>query len=47
MDATRTINDDNVSFIEHRRDEVFRMKEQQIYFIEYGFSEVIKKLEEK
>lgn len=47
MDSTRTHNDDNVSFVEHRRDEVLRMKEQQIYFIEYGFGEVIKKLEEK
>ena len=36
-----------MSFVELRREEVQRMKEQQIYFIEYGFNEVIKKLEEK
>ena len=47
MNETRTHNDDNVSFVEHKRDEILRMKEQQIYFIEYGFTEVIKKLEEK
>ena len=47
MDNTRRVNDDNLSFIEHRRSEISRMKDQQIYFIDYGFSEVIKKLEEK
>ena len=47
MDSTRTINDDNVSFVGHKRDEVLRMKEQQLAYIEYGFGEVIKKLEER
>ena len=28
MDATRTIVDDNVSFVEHRRSEIIRMKEK-------------------
>ena len=41
------MNDDNLSFVEHKRSEVARMREQQLYYIEYGFSEVIKKLEEK
>ena len=27
MDSTRQVNDDNLSFVEHRRDEVTRMKE--------------------
>jgi len=47
MESTRSTNDGNISFVEHRRDEILRMKEQQIYFIEYGFGEVIKKLQEK
>ena len=47
MDSTRQVNDDNLSFVEHRRDEVTRMKEQQLYYIDYGFDEVIKKLQEK
>lgn len=47
MESTRQTNDDNMSFVALRRDEVDRMREQQLYFIEYGFNEVIKKLEEK
>ena len=47
MESTRQANDDNMSFVALRRDEVERMREQQLYFIEYGFGEVIKKLEEK
>lgn len=47
MESTRTTNDGNVTYIEHKMNEIERMKEQQIYFIEYGFGEVIKKLEEK
>lgn len=47
MQSTRTTNDGNVTYIEHKMNEIERMKEQQIYFIEYGFGEVIKKLEEK
>ena len=27
MESTRRINDDNISFVEHRRSEVLRMKE--------------------
>lgn len=47
MESTRRVNDDNMSFVEHRRSEVLRMKEQQIYYIDFGFDEVIKKLQEK
>ena len=28
MDNTRRVNDDNLSFIEHRRSEISRMKDQ-------------------
>ena len=45
MESTRQVNDDNLSFIEHKKEEIQRMREQQLHYIEYGFGEVIKKLE--
>ena len=44
---TKRINDDNSSFIDHMRDEVGRIKEQQLSNIDKGFGEVIQKLEQK
>ena len=44
---TKKINEDNQGYITHVRDDVNRLREQQIKNIDQGFSEVIKKLEEK
>ena len=47
INSTRTINDDNISYIEHKREEVQNMREQQMKNIDIGFAEVIKGLEAK
>ena len=41
------MNDDNLAFVEHRRGEIARAREKQMEYIEFGFAEVIRKLEEK
>ena len=44
---TKKRHDDNTSFIEHKRNEVIRLRDTQMKLIEAGFDDVIKKLEEK
>ena len=44
---TKRINDDNRSYITHIKEEVLRLKEQQLRNIDKGFGDLIKKLEEK
>jgi predicted CopG family antitoxin len=44
---TKRINDDNRSLITHVREEVLRLKDQQLKNIDKGFSDLIRRLEEK
>lgn len=44
---TKRINEDNRSYIQHIKEEVMRLKEQQLRNIDKGFGDLIKKLEEK
>lgn len=44
---TKRINDDNRNYIIHIKEEVLRLKEQQLRNIDKGFGDLIKKLEEK
>jgi hypothetical protein len=44
---TKRISDDNRTYIVHQREEVVRLKEQQMKNIDKGFSDLIRKLEEK
>jgi len=44
---TKRINDDNRSYVTHVHEEVARLKDQQLKNIDKGFSDLIKKLEEK
>ncbi len=44
---TKRINDDNKNYITHIKEEVLRLKDQQLRNIDKGFGDLIKKLEEK
>ena len=44
---TKRINDDNRSLITHVREEILRLKEQQLRNIDKGFGDLIRRLEEK
>ncbi|CDW83056.1 kelch motif family protein [Stylonychia lemnae] len=44
---TKRINEDNRNYIQHIKEEVLRLKEQQLRNIDKGFGDLIKKLEEK
>lgn len=44
---TKRINEDNRNYITHIREEVARLKEQQLRNIDKGFGDLIKRLEEK
>lgn len=44
---TKRINDDNKNYIQHIKEEVLRLKAQQLRSIDQGFAELIKKLEDK
>ena len=44
---TKRINEDNRNYIQHIKEEVFRLKEQQLRNIDKGFGDLIKKLEDK
>lgn len=44
---TKRINEDNRSYIQHIKEEVLRLKDQQLRNIDKGFGDLIKKLEEK
>lgn len=44
---TKRINEDNRNYITHIKEEVLRLKEQQLRNIDKGFGDLIKKLEEK
>ena len=43
----KRINDDNRNYVSYVREEILRLKEQQFRTIDKGFSELIKRLEEK
>lgn len=47
LQNTKRINDDNISYIDHKKSEVINLKEQQLQNIDIGFAEVIKGLEKK
>ena len=47
LENTKRINDDNISYIDHKKSEVVNLKKQQMQNIEIGFAEVIKGLEKK
>ena len=47
IQSTKRINDDNISYIDHKKSEVLNLKEQQLKNIDIGFAEVIKGLEKK
>ena len=44
---TKRINDDNRQFIEHIKQEIQRLNEQQARNIDKGFNELIQKLQER
>lgn len=44
---TKRISDDNRTYIVHQREEVQRLKDQQMKNIDKGFADLIRKLEEK
>jgi len=44
---TKRINDDNRNYVLHIKEEIVRLKDQQLRNIDKGFSDLIKKLEEK
>jgi hypothetical protein len=44
---TKRINEDNRNYLQHIKEEVQRLKEQQLRNIDKGFADLIKKLEEK
>ena len=44
---TKRINEDNKNYVTHIKEEILRLKEQQLRNIDKGFSDLIKKLEDK
>ena len=44
---TKSINEENRSFIDHQANEIIRLKTQQLANIDRGFDEVIARLEQK
>lgn len=44
---TKRINEDNRNYITHIKEEILRLKDQQLRNIDKGFADLIKKLEEK
>lgn len=47
MINTKRINEDNRNYFIHIKDEITRLKDQQMRNIDKGFGDLIKKLEEK
>ena len=44
---TQRINEDNKNYMNHIKEEILRLKDQQLRNIDKGFADLIKKLEEK
>ena len=44
---TKKVNEDNSTYINKVKEDVYKMRDVQLKNIDFGFSEVIKKLEEK
>lgn len=44
---TKRINEDNRNYIQHIKEEILRLKDQQLRNIDKGFGDLIRKLEEK